>query len=112
MTSKPYSFASGDIVFAGDLDALGALLAVSGMPNTVGAFAIRLDDFPTSFEIAWVGNLSPDAPYEVDCCGYGIPHEAVALWCARLAAILQANGIKYDFAHCNAEHEELGVYTG
>ncbi|NHZ61537.1 hypothetical protein [Massilia genomosp. 1] len=93
MNSKPDSSACGDIFFASGLDALGTLLAASGMPNSVGAYAIRLNNFPSSFEIAWVGNLSPESPYEVDCCGYGMPHEAVALWGARLAAALQANGI-------------------
>lgn len=111
MSDKPDSFVIGDIRFKGCLDALGAMLAAAGLPNAVGPYALRLDDFPTSFAIGWVGNIDPEVPYQVDACGYGVPHETVALWCARLAAVLQRHGIAHEFAHCDGEQEELALYA-
>lgn len=111
MIDKPDSFVVGDIGFKGDLDRLGAILAAGGLPNSLGAYAIRLAHFPASFEIAWVGNVAPELPYHVDACCYGMAYEAVAPWCVRLAAVLRQQGIAFEFAHCNSEQEELALYA-
>lgn len=107
---KPDSFVVGAIFFNGGLDELSMVLAAAGLENDTGPYALKLRDFPASFEIAWVGNLSPDEPYQVDGDGYGMAVETVALWCRKLSLRLRENGIKHDFAHCHADHEEIDTY--
>ncbi|MDQ1833311.1 hypothetical protein [Massilia scottii] len=107
--SKPDSYVIGEIFFTGSVDELSSRLAASGLRNSVGEWAIRLDEFPTAFEIAFVGNLSPEEPYHVHGDGYGMELEAVALWCEKLSSCLRENAIKHDFVHCTHD-EELCVY--
>ncbi|MDQ1815565.1 hypothetical protein RBA41_19890 [Massilia sp. CCM 9210] len=103
--TTPYSYVIGEIFFTGSMDALSSLLTASGLPNSVGEWAIRLDGYPTFFEIAFVGNLSPEEPYHVDGDGYGMQLDAVALWCDKLSSCLRKNAIKHDFVHCTHENE-------
>lgn len=101
------SFVRGTVFYQGNLAELAGILADHGLQSTEGLWALRLFDPPSRFKIAYVGNLSPDAPFEVSVDGYGISLEVVAGWCERVARCFRDSGIGFEMTHFNADQEEI-----
>ena len=107
--NAPHSFAQGTIYFFSDSRALALIFTRRGIPTKIGEWALRLFE-PPRFEIGYVGNVSPDAPYQIEVDGHGIPIETMAGWCDNVATCLRDNGIRFDLTHFAAEGEEIRVY--
>lgn len=106
------SFATGTIFFSGEKESLSDLFNEAGIENSVGQWALRLFLPVARFEIAWVGNITPDAPYEMEVDGYGIPVDTVDAWCQAVAKCLRLNGIRFELTHFTAEGEEIMTFEG
>jgi len=104
------SFVQGTVFYGGSLAELGNLLAEHGLHATVGPWALRLAEPASRFEIAYVGNVSPDAPFEVSVDGYGISLEVISEWCERVARCLRDRGIRFEMTHFTADQEEIRDY--
>ena len=105
------SFVFGTVYYFGSKEELAQILAEAGFEVQLGHWAIRIDRIASNFELAYVGNLSPDEPFDVDGNGCDFSVEAFAASCARLAGCLQRNGIGFDFTHVSGDQErELGHY--
>ena len=96
------SFVQGTAFYQGSLNELAGVLAEHGLQATVGPWKLRLFEPPSRFKIAYVGNVSPDAPFEVSVDGYGIPLDVVAGWCERVARCLRDSGIRFEMTHFTA----------
>ena len=104
------SFVSGIVFYSGTLAQLAELLAQHNLHATVGPWALRLSEPPCRFKIAYVGNITPDEPFEVEVDGYAVPHDVVAGWCERVADCLRANGIRFEMTHFNGDEQEIRHY--
>lgn len=104
------SFVWGTVLFPGTKEELEHILRRSGISATVGMWALRLFEPLWRFEIAYVGNITPEEPFQIEVDGYSIPIETVADWCERLAICLRSNGIRFEMTHFTAEGEEIHVY--
>lgn len=105
------SFVMGTVYYFGSMEDLAHILVAAGFAVQIGPWALRIDQFARRFELGFVGNLSPDAPFNVEGSGYDYPVEALAANCERLAKCLRRNRIGFNFTHFSApEEEELGTY--
>jgi len=107
--SAPDSYAFGTIYFFSNKQELALILSQSKIPTEIGEWALRQFE-PARFEIGYVGNISPDAPFQVEVDGYGIPIEIVADWCDKVATSLRTNGIRFELAHFTSAGEEIREY--
>ena len=105
------SYVNGIIYFQGNKESLSSILEVSGIANTVGEWAIRISNCNARFKIGYVGNITPNEPYEVEADGYGINPIEVSYWCERLSEILVKNSIRFEITHFNREGEEIRNYN-
>lgn len=86
------------------------MLLESDIQNSIGQWALRLVSCQFDFKIAYVGNMTPNNPYEIDADGYQVPIEIVVSWCEKLSACLRKNKIGYEIIHFNSAQEEVNVY--
>ena len=107
--TEPDSFVQGWVYFRGSKEELGQILTKFGIPVAVGQWALRLYE-PRRFKIAYVGNLTPDSPFQVEVDGYGIPVDVVGSWLEEVAKCLTADGIRFDMTHFASEQEEIRSY--
>ncbi len=103
------SFADGLIYSEVTKGELASMFDSAGYPATIGQWAVRLDS-PMRFKIAYVGNITPMEPYEIEGDGYGVDLTDATTCCAKIAEVLTANGIQFEFTHMNPEGEEIAVY--
>lgn len=106
----PDSFVQGTVFFHGELDKLSRVLSEAGIEVEIGQWALRLFRPQTRFEIAYVGNICPEAPFEVKVDGYDVPLETVSAWCEIVSRCLQHRGIKFEMTHFTTEGEETRAY--
>ena len=106
-SDKVDSFVSGTVCFEGCRQQLAEVLAAAGIQVTIGHWALRVPGLARTFELAYVGNVTPDAPFEVDGNGYEVPIER---GCEQLADSLRGHRIGFDFAHFTAEQELIREY--
>ncbi len=66
------SFVVGWIYYFSSKEELSVILEKGGVNNSVGGWAIELTDYPSRFKIAYVGNLSPDEPFDIEGDGYNV----------------------------------------
>ena len=105
------SFVAGTVYYFGGMEDLAQILAEAGFAVRIGQWALRVDQLARAFKLGYVGNLSPDAPFNVEGDGYDFPVATVAANCARLADCLRINGIGFNFAHFSGDQQlELGTY--
>lgn len=104
------SFVQGAVFFAASKEDLAKVFVDSGIRVAVGQWALRLFEPPSRFEIAYVGNVAPETPFEISADGYGVPVKTVAQWCAIVASSLRASGIRFEMTHFTADHEEICEY--
>jgi len=104
------SFVAGTVYWFESKEALAEMLRTAGFEVRVGHWALRIGDLARTFELAYVGNITPDEPFELRGDGYGLPLESVAAGCARIADWLKQNDIGFDFAHFTGDEQELGEY--
>lgn len=104
------SYVSGTVFFFQSMEELAQELSDAGFTVTTGQWALHLTGCARRFEIAYVGNLSPEAPFQVTGDGYGLPVQAVAECCERLSACLRERGIGHDFLHASGRDEEIRAY--
>lgn len=106
------SFVAGTVYYLGSKEDLAMVLSDAGIDVSVGAWALRLPTFGRAFELAYEGDLHPDAPFRVDGDGYDVPVENVARGCERLANCLQLHRIGFDFTHFSSDEErEIRTYS-
>lgn len=89
------SYAAGTVYFFGSKEALAEVLTSAGFAVEVGQWALRFEQF----EIGYVGNIDPKAPFEIHGDGYDIPAESLAVQCSALAECLTLAMISFDFTH-------------
>lgn len=104
------SFVQGTVIFPESKEELAQVFIDSGIHAAIGQWALRLFEPPSRFEVAYVGNITPEAPFEISVDGYGIPQETVAQWCDRVAGCLRANGIRFDMTHFTSDEQEIREY--
>lgn len=104
------SFVQGTVFYQEELSKLAQLLDKSGLPSTVGPWALRLFEPPSRFKIAYIGNLTPDTPFEVSVDGYEIPLDTIAEWCERVAHCLREARVRFEMTHFTTNGEEIRVY--
>ncbi len=105
------SYVTGTIFFPHDKENLASILDGFGIKSSVGEWALRLDDYPSSFKICYVGNITPSEPYEVEVDGYNVATAVVADWCKRVATCLSEHSITYEITHFDSDGEEICVYN-
>ena len=88
----PDSFVAGTVYYYDSKEELAKILVGGGIDVSIGIWALRIPGFARTFEIACVGNITPEAPFEVDGDGYGVSVESVARDCERLSECLQRHG--------------------
>ena len=108
--NAPNSFVAGTLYWFESKEALAGMLSAAGFEVRNGHWALQLGGLARTFELAYVGNITPDTPFEVRGDGYGLPLESVAAGCARLAGWFKQNSIGFDFAHFTGNEEELAEY--
>ncbi len=108
--NKHDSYVDGIIYFQGNKESLSSIFEVSGISNSVGEWAIRFCNCNAKFKIAYVGNITPNEPYEVEADGYGINPIEVSHWCEKLSEVLMKNSIRFEITHFNSEGEEIKNY--
>lgn len=106
----PDSFVMGDLFYPESKEKLALILVEAGIEVTVGNWSVRLENFARTFSLRYVGNLTPESPFQVDGDGYGVPVEFVAACCDRLATCLREHRIGYDFFHATGEQEVICEY--
>lgn len=95
----PDSFVAGTVYYYDSKEDLAKILARDGIDVDIGIWALRILGFARAFKIAYIGNITPDEPFEVDGDGYGISVESVARSCERLSRCLKRHDIGFDFTH-------------
>lgn len=77
----------------------------------IGQWALRFDQLASAFNLGDVGNLSPDAPSNVEGDGFDFPVTTLAVNFASLPDCLRLNGIGFGLAHFSGDEQlELGTY--
>jgi|GEM_PF-5846394 len=109
-TSAPDSYVQGTVFFHGSKEELAEILIAGGFTLTIGHWVVRLNDCGRYFELAYVGNISPDKPFEVEGDGYGVPVAYLSQCCERIAQCLEANEIGFDFFHLTTEGDLIHHY--
>lgn len=105
------SFVAGTVYYFGPMEELAQILTLEGFAVRMGTWALRIDKIARRFELGYVGNLTPDAPFNVDGEGYEFSVDVLAANCARLAECLRRNAIGFDFTHFAGDQVcELGTY--
>lgn len=104
------SFVQGTLVFSERMEDLAEVFIESGIHTAIGQWALRLFEPPSRFEVAYVGNITPEVPFEISVDGYGIPLETVHQWCDRVAGCLRANGISFDMTHFTTDEKVIREY--
>lgn len=107
----PDSFVQGTVFFHGELEELARVFSEAGVEFDVGQWALRLFRPQTRFEIAYVGNICPDAPFEVRVDGYDVTLETISAWCEVVSRCLQHRGIKFEMTHFASAGEEIHAYN-
>ena len=100
----------GTVYFYGTKEDLGQILSAAGFDVHLGPWALRISDFARNFELGYVGNITPDAPFEVRGDGYGVPVDTVATSSERLAECLKRSDVAFDFAHFSGDEREIREY--
>ena len=108
--SKPDSYVCGLITTQISMSKLSALLANSGYANELGSWKIRTKT-KMCFSFAYVGNLTPEEPYEIEGDGYDVPLEEAVKECEELAKFLSKHGLEYGFTHIDGLEEDICEYT-
>ena len=108
--SIPNSYVSGTVFYPESMDRLAQVLTVAGFTVTIGQWALHLDGCARRFELGYVGNITPEEPFQVEGDGFGVPVDSVAQCCERLAQCLRERGIGYDFLHATGQDEEIFAY--
>lgn len=106
----PDSYVQGTVFYPESKEKFAQVLIGSGFAVTVGQWALRLDDCARNFEIGYVGNITPEAPFQVEGDGYGVSVDSVAKCCERLAKCLKESRIGYDFMHVTHQDEVICEY--
>lgn len=109
-TSVPDSYVQGTVFFHGSKEALAEVLIAGGFTLTVGHWAVRLHDCGRSFEFGYVGNITPDKPFEVEGEGYDVPVDCMAQCCERITKCLEENEIGFDLIHVSTHGETIHRY--
>jgi hypothetical protein len=105
------SFVVGTVYYFGAMENLAQILTAGGFAVRIGHWALCIDQLARAFELGYVGNISPDAPFNVEGDGYDFPVDVLAAHCARLAGCLRGNGIGFEFTHISGDQEhELETY--
>ena len=96
----------------GSMDQLAAILRNAGFDVQVGQYALRIQGIARTFELADLGDPSPETRFMVDGSGYGVPVEQVARGCERLARCLREHNLAHDFLHVSDDdrQEVFGEY--
>ena len=106
----PYSRVVGTVFYLQSMEEFATSLAEGGFAVTIGQWSLRLDDWSRVFKLRYVGNITPEAPFEVDGDCYGVAVDHVVGYCERLAHFLRNRGIAYDFDHFVDGEKLVGEY--
>jgi hypothetical protein len=109
LMSEQDSYASGILYYFSDLSDLSKLLSNAGVPNNMGQWAIRLKQFDC--KVAYVGNVSPKEPYEIEIDGYGVEIDIIAGQCEELSQVFINNNIGFEMAHFDTDGNEINEYN-
>ena len=105
-----YSRVVGTVFFSQSMEELASHLAEAGFAVTVGRWSLTLEDWQRVFKLRYVGNITPEAPFEVDGDCYEVATHQVVDYCERLAAFFREHRIAYDFDHIVDGKEVVGEY--
>ena len=109
--NAPDSHVLGNVFYPESKEELAEILSRDGFAVTIGQWALHLEGCARRFELGYVGNITPEAPFQVDGSGYGVPVSEVAECCERLAKCLREHGIAYEFLHVANDDEVLCEYV-
>ena len=107
--AKPDSYAEGFVFSQLTISQLASVFASADYDTDIGAWALRLKA-PLCVKFGYVGNLTPDEPFEIEIDGYGIPIDEAVNCCSKIAEILRASGISFEFTHIDATGEDIALY--
>lgn len=99
------SFVAGTVYYRGSKEDLAKVLSDAGIDVCIGVWALRLPALGRAFELAYEGNIHPNAPFRVDGDGYDTPVASVASDCQRLAECLESHRTGFDFTHFSGNEE-------
>ena len=108
---KEDSYVLGVLYYDSDLNELSKILDSANIRHIVGEWAIRLKDYPSTFKIAYVGNITPEEPYEIEVDGYDVSKEIVSSWCKKLSQVFNDKNIAFNFTHFDSDESEIEEYV-
>jgi len=105
-----FSFVLGFINFFSSKEELAAILQQNQIFVDIGVWSLRSNEHTAYFKIAYVGNITPEEPFEVEVSAHEEPASIVAKWCEKLSKVLTDNGIVHEFTHYTQNEDELKTY--
>lgn len=105
------SYVNGTIFYRGSKEQLSSILETAGISNEVGEWAIRFNNCKAQFKISYVGNITPEQPFDVEADGYNVSTTEVSQWCEKLSNILKAELINFEITHFSSKDEEICIYS-
>ncbi|MEM7355094.1 MAG: hypothetical protein AAF657_30070 [Acidobacteriota bacterium] len=64
------------------------------------------------FKIAYVGNITPKEPFEIEGDGYRVDLADAVACCSRFADVLKAHGIRFELTLFRPDGEEIITFDG
>lgn len=105
------SYVQGTVLYPDSKEQLAEILVRAGFAVTVGQWSLRLEGCARAFHLRHVGNITPEAPFDVEGDGHDVAVGEVAECCERLARCLREHRIGYDFLHVARGDEVIGEYS-
>ena len=97
----------GFIRFGGTKYQLAVVLMRNGFDVEIGNWALELRDCGFRFKIAYVGNITPRNPFEIEFDGYNQPIEKVSEQCRRLSGVLKNANIPHNIVQYDEQDNPI-----
>ena len=105
----PDSYAEGFVFSNLTISQLTAVFASAGYDTDIGSWALRVKA-PLCVKFGYVGNLTPNEPFEIEIDGHGVPVDEAERCCSKIAELLRTNGIHFEFTHIDGVGEDIALY--
>ena len=103
------SYAEGFIFSRMTIPQLAAVFSSAGYDTNIGTWALRVKT-PMCVKFGYVGNLTPDEPFEIEIDGYGVPIDEAVSCCNEIAEVLCASGVQFEFTHIDGAEKDIAFY--
>tara|TARA_B100001964_G_C14086355_1_gene532707 strand:- start:224 stop:592 length:369 start_codon:yes stop_codon:yes gene_type:complete len=100
------TYVGGTLYYRGPIGFLAEIFDEGGVETTVSPRSLRFEDFP-GVKITYVGNHTPDSPYEMEGECYETESHGVTSWCRLLSEVLSENEIAHQLTHFGADGAEI-----